>query len=195
MCSNTRFATDQALKVQNPPLLLAPRLSSSPPGLHPGSQKCRLAQIRTFSHLFALANVDCGIVLEGTAWLHCHLICLQGCEYHCSRLTYDPVFEILLQHKSATTLLHVELSCPVDVEDGGEVLGVAVKEKLWWISRHKLIAELENLRMLIKSTSCSLTCSIVSALISFPSLEAGPVRRHSLIAVNLRRERMAEIEG
>ena len=44
----------------------------------------------------------------------------------------------------------MELSCPVDVEDGGEVLGVAVKEKLWWISRHKLIAELENLRMVTK---------------------------------------------
>ena len=31
----------------------------------------------------------------------------------------------------------------------------------------------------------SSTCSIVSALISLPSLEAGPVRRQSLITVNL----------
>ena len=60
--------------------------------------------------------------------------------------TYDPVFEVLLQHDGAPALLHVELARPVDVEDGGEVLGVAVEEKLRRVARDKLITEFKNLR-------------------------------------------------
>ena len=39
------------------------------------------------------------------------------------------------------------------------------------------------------------TCSIVSALISLPSLDAGPVSRHSLIAVNLGKEKKRRRNG
>ena len=40
----------------------------------------------------------------------------------------------------------MELSCPVDVEDGWEVLRVAVEEKLRGVTRDKLITEFKNLR-------------------------------------------------
>ena len=63
-----------------------------------------------------------------------------------AQFTYDPVFEVLLQHDGAPALLHVELARPVDVEDGGEVLGVAVEEKLRRVARDKLITEFKNLR-------------------------------------------------
>ena len=60
--------------------------------------------------------------------------------------TNDPVFKVLLQHYGASTLLHVELSCPVDVEDGWEVLRVAVEEILRRVAGHKLVTEFKNLR-------------------------------------------------
>ena len=60
--------------------------------------------------------------------------------------TYDPVLEVLLQHNSASALLHVELACSVDVKDGWEVLRVAVEEKLRRVAGDKLITELKNLR-------------------------------------------------
>ena len=59
--------------------------------------------------------------------------------------TNDPVFKILLQHNGASTLLHVKLSCPVDVEDGWEVLRVAIEEILRWVSGDKLVTEFKNL--------------------------------------------------
>ena len=67
--------------------------------------------------------------------------------------TYDPVFEVLLQHDGASALLHVELACPVDVEDGGEVLRVAVEEELRRVARDKLITEFKNLRTIQYNTS------------------------------------------
>ena len=61
-------------------------------------------------------------------------------------LTDDPVFQVLLKHNGASALLHVKLSCPVDVEDGWEVLRVAIEEIFRWVAGDKLVTEFKNLR-------------------------------------------------
>ena len=89
----------------------------------------------------------------------------------------------------------MELASPIDVKDGWEVLRVAVEEILRRVAGDKLVTEFKNLSTMLINFYLTnfllhmfqfFTCSIVSALISLPSREAGPVSRHSLIAVNLR---------
>ena len=63
---------------------------------------------------------------------------------HPPQLAWRSYLEVLLEDESTASLCGVKFPSPVEVEDGGEVVWVSIKEELWYLPRRELITKRQN---------------------------------------------------